>query len=201
MARPSAPLITVEALTSAALELVDADGDFSLPRLAKRLGVSASSIYHHVSGREEIIELMRRRVIEDTPRGPTEGLSWDDALRTLVRAYRDGFARHPRLAPLLVEQTVQDDLVIAMYEEIAQTLERAGLEGRDVLSAISTIDSFAIGAALDLAAPEVVWAPPGEGYPTLERALGFARPGAQRAEDAFEFGLAVLIEGLRARLG
>ncbi|WP_138416131.1 TetR/AcrR family transcriptional regulator C-terminal domain-containing protein [Sinomonas gamaensis] len=201
MARPSEPLITVEAVTDAALELVDESGDFSLPRVAKRIGVTQSSIYHHVKGRDEIVERMRRRIIETTPRTAVDGLSWDDALRTLVRAYRDGFARHPRLAPLLVQQTVQDDLVLGLYEDIALTLERAGFRGAEVLAAISTIDSFAIGAALDLAAPDVVWAPPGEGYPTLSRALSHAPAPAQRAEEAFEFGLDVLIEGLWARLG
>lgn len=200
MARPPAPLITLGAITDAALDLVDETGDFSLPRLAKRIGVSQSSIYNHVAGREEILELMRRRVLELSPRPPVDGLPWESALRTLVRSYRDGFARHPRLAPLLVLQTVMDTEVIAMYEELAQTLERAGFSGRDVLSAISTVDAFAIGAALDLAAPEVVWAPPSPGYPALVRALGHAPSGAQRAREAFEFGLDVLVAGLRGRL-
>ena len=43
MGRPPLPLISVEALTSAALELVDQTGDFSFPKLAKRIGVSQSS--------------------------------------------------------------------------------------------------------------------------------------------------------------
>jgi hypothetical protein len=79
-------------------------------------------------------------------------------------------------------------------------LERAGFTGADVLAAISTVDAFALGAALDLAAPEVVWAPPSPGYPALARALRHAPPAAQRARDAFEFGLDVLVAGLRGRL-
>jgi AcrR family transcriptional regulator len=200
LARPPAPLITIEAITEAALELVDQTGDFSLPKLARRIGVSQSSIYNHVAGREEILELMRRRVIELSPHAPVAGLPWDAALRTLVRSYRDGFARHPRLAPLLVLQTVVDTEVMALYEELAETLETAGFSGPDVLSAISTVDAFALGAALDLAAPEVVWAPPSSGYPALNRALRYARSGEQRARDAFEFGLDVLVAGLRGRV-
>ncbi|WP_427016309.1 TetR/AcrR family transcriptional regulator C-terminal domain-containing protein [Pseudarthrobacter sp. P1] len=69
-----------------------------------------------------------------------------------------------------------------------------------MVSALSTIDSFALGAALDLAAPEVVWAPPSDGFPTLKRALGHAGPAQQRGEDAFNFGLEILIAGLRSRL-
>ena len=67
MGRPLLPLISVEALTTAALELVDEGGDFSFPKLAKKIGVSQSSIYNHVSGRDEILELLRHRIITEEP--------------------------------------------------------------------------------------------------------------------------------------
>ncbi|MFJ5958551.1 TetR/AcrR family transcriptional regulator C-terminal domain-containing protein [Paenarthrobacter sp. NPDC092416] len=200
MPRPLVPLISIDALVSAALELVDEAGDFSLPKLAKRIGVSQSSIYNHVSGREEILELMRGRIIAESPYAVHEGQDWEAALRTVIRSYRDAFARHPRLAPLLVLQTVQESQVLSLYENLAVALEDAGFRGQDVVSAISTIDSFALGFALDLAAPDVVWAPPAEGYPTLSRALTYAGPSDQRGERAFDFGLEILIAGLRSRL-
>ncbi|MGO4248862.1 TetR/AcrR family transcriptional regulator C-terminal domain-containing protein [Micrococcaceae bacterium Sec5.1] len=200
MPRPLVPLISIDALVTAALELVDEAGDFSLPKLAKRIGVSQSSIYNHVSGREEILELMRGRIIAESPYTLHEGQDWEEALRVIVRSYRDAFARHPRLAPLLVLQTVQDDQVLALYENLAVALEKAGFQGQDVVSAISTIDSFALGFALDLAAPDVVWAPPVHGYPTLTQALTHAGPPDQRGEAAFDFGLEILVAGLRSRL-
>ncbi|MGO4587339.1 TetR/AcrR family transcriptional regulator C-terminal domain-containing protein [Paenarthrobacter sp. 2TAF44] len=200
MPRPLVPLISIDALVTAALELVDEAGDFSLPKLAKRIGVSQSSIYNHVSGREEILELMRGRIIAESPYTLHEGQDWEEALRVIVRSYRDAFARHPRLAPLLVLQTVQDDQVLALYENLAVALEKAGFQGQDVVSAISTIDSFALGFALDLAAPDVVWAPPVHGYPTLTQALAHAGPPDQRGEAAFDFGLEILVAGLRSRL-
>ncbi len=200
MARPLVPLISIDALVTAALALVDEAGDFSLPKLAKRIGVSQSSIYNHVSGREEILELMRGRIIAESPYALGDGEDWEAALRAIVRSYRDAFARHPRLAPLLVLQTVQDDQVLALYENLAVALEGAGFRGRDVVSAISTIDSFALGFALDLAAPDVVWAPPAQGYPTLTGALTQAGPPEERGEAAFDFGLEILIAGLHARL-
>lgn len=200
MPRPSVPLISIDALVTAALDLVDEAGDFSLPKLAKRIGVSQSSIYNHVSGREEILELMRGRIISQAPYELHEDQDWEDALRAIVRSYRDAFARHPRLAPLMVLQTVQDPQVLALYENLAVALEDAGFHGQDVVSAISTIDSFALGFALDLAAPEVVWAPPAEGYPALTQALTHSGPPAQRGNAAFDFGLEILVAGLRSRL-
>jgi hypothetical protein len=143
---------------------------------------------------------LRHRIITEEPYPPVDHSDWEAALRVLIRAYRDAFARHPRLAPLLVLQSITDPDVLGLYEDLALALEGAGFRGRDVVAAISTIDSFALGAALDLAAPEVVWDPPAEGYPTLKRALGNAGPSEERGGHAFDFGLDVIIGGLRARL-
>src|SRR5438128_11096293 len=116
MGRPLQPLISVEALTTAALQLVDETGDFSFPKLAKKIGVSQSSIYNHVSGRDEILELLRHRIITEEPYPAVDHADWEAALRVLIRAYRDAFARHPRLAPLLVLQSIPDPTVTGMYE-------------------------------------------------------------------------------------
>lgn len=198
MARPSQPLISIDAVVTAALELIDESGDFSLPKIARRIGVSQSSIYNHVSGREEILELVRGRITETGPLPPA-GTPWDEVLRQEIREYRESFARHPRTAPLMVMQTVRNPTVIAFYERLAEALEEAGFRGAEVASALAMIDSFAIGAALDLAAPGNAW----EVAPGVESALGRAAGVASglpdRAGTAFEFGLEILLDGLRRR--
>ncbi|UVJ40230.1 TetR/AcrR family transcriptional regulator [Arthrobacter sp. CJ23] len=199
MARPLTPLISIDAVVTAALELIDESGDFSLPKLAKRIGVSQSSIYNHVSGREEILELVRGRLLEESPLVVDADAGWADVLRAAIRAYRGSFARHPRTAPLMVMQTVRDPQAIALYERIAGALEAAGFEGADVASAIAMIDSFALGSALDLAAPGNVWEAASGSSPALGRAVESAAGLRNRADDAFEFGLEILIDGLRLR--
>lgn len=199
MARPLTPLISVDAVVTAALDLIDESGDFSLPKLARRIGVSQSSIYNHVSGREEILELVRGRLLEESPLVVADDAGWQDVLRAVIREYRESFARHPRAAPLMVMQTVRNPQTIALYERIAGALEEAGFEGADVASAIAVIDSFALGSALDLAAPVSVWeAQPGSS-PALGRAVEGAAGLENRADVAFEFGLEILIDGLRLR--
>ena len=48
---------------AAALQLVDRDGDFTMPGLARHLGVQVSSVYHHVpAGRAEVIERIGAQV-------------------------------------------------------------------------------------------------------------------------------------------
>ncbi|GAA3678271.1 TetR/AcrR family transcriptional regulator C-terminal domain-containing protein [Arthrobacter ginkgonis] len=199
MGRPKAPLLSREQVVAAALELVDAEGDFSFPKLAKSLGVSQSSIYHHVSGRAELVEMLRGAAFRAGDDSPSPNAPWHEKLRDAIRLYRAGFAQHPRLAPLLASTTVENPHILGMYEGIAAALAEAGFRGPDIVSAIGLVDSFAIGAALDLSAPDVPWRPSRGSYPALEEALAQAAPPVQRAEAAFEFGLETLIAGLRAR--
>ncbi|WP_426998162.1 TetR/AcrR family transcriptional regulator [Pseudarthrobacter sp. N5] len=103
MARPLKPLISVDAVVTAALGLIDETGDFSLPKLARRIGVSQSSIYHHVSGREEILELVRGRLLSENPYSVPADAGWEEALRQMIRSYRGSFARHPRAESMVVD--------------------------------------------------------------------------------------------------
>ncbi|MET3921770.1 TetR/AcrR family transcriptional regulator [Arthrobacter sp. UYEF20] len=199
MPRPRSPLLSVDAIVTAALVLVDEAGDFSFPKVARRLGVSQSALYNHIENREHIIELMRGRLFASQIPPRIESLPWEDALRALVRAYRDRFAAHPRLVPLLITQTVQDPGVVSFYEDIAVTLEGAGLGQGQIGAAIATIDYLALGAALDLTAPEVVWSPPEGQFPALHRAVANSGSVEERAEAAFVFGLELLVAGVRAK--
>ncbi|MUN63170.1 TetR/AcrR family transcriptional regulator [Kocuria sediminis] len=199
MARPRSPLLSVDAIVTAALALVDETGDFSFPKVARRLGVSQSALYNHIDNREHIVELMRGRVFAAPAPVDLENSPWEDALRALVRAYRGCTVAHPRLVPLLITQTVQDLGVIGIYEDMAVVLERAGLGREAVVPAISTIDYLVLGSALDLTAPEVVWAPPEGQYPVLSRAIAGLGSVEERADAAFSFGLEVLVAGVRTQ--
>ncbi|MFY0409709.1 TetR/AcrR family transcriptional regulator [Solicola sp. PLA-1-18] len=197
MARPSVPVLSVDKIAEAALAVVDSGGDLTMPGLASRLGVSASSLYHHVSGKAGVVEAMRGRVFAGLRFVAEPGEAWDDAARRLVRQYRDAFARHPRLIPMLTGHTVADPQVLAMYGSLAALLERAGFSGADLLHAITLVDSFTIGSALDVAAPEDVWDVTASD-PVLRAAVEAAPSGVERADEAFAFGLEAVLAGLRA---
>ena len=57
MARPRSPLISRETAIRAGLEVIDELGldAFSLPLLAKRLGVKAPSLYHHFRDKSDVL--------------------------------------------------------------------------------------------------------------------------------------------------
>lgn len=199
MPRPRSDLLSVELIVNAALKLVDETGDFSFPRIARELGVSQSSLYNRIESREHIIELLRAHLFVAIPAQPVADKPWQDAARILIRSYRDRFAQHPKLVPLLVTQTIRAPEVMGMYEDLAVTLERSGLAPEDIGPAIAVVDYFALGAALDATAPDEVWDLSPDQFPTLARAVGHSTSASERVDRAFEFGLQALLAGIEIR--
>ena len=197
MPRPRSPLLSVDAIVSAALSLVDSTGDFSFPRMARELGVSQAALYNYIDNREHIIELMRGRIFSDRTHLVTDNLPWEEALRALAREYRARLVGHPRLVPLLVTQTIQDLAVMGFYEDMATVLGNAGLDVSAIVPAITTVDYLALGSALDLTAPDDAWSAPDDRFPALSLAAAHLKTREERAEAAFEFGLEVLVRGVQ----
>ncbi|MGY0486904.1 TetR/AcrR family transcriptional regulator [Streptomyces sp. WG-D5] len=200
MGRPRTPLLDRERIATAALEIVDENGEFSVPQVARRLGVQAGSLYHHVDGRDDIVELLRERVCSAIDEAPlTTGLPWDEAIAGWARSYRAAFAAHPKAIPLLTTHPVRAPRVLAQYELGVALLLEAGFALPDVMPVIIALDNMVLGSALDMAAPDTMWEPSEEGAtPLLERALGAGPEG--RTDAAFELALAGFVAHCRALL-
>ncbi|MDN3311121.1 TetR/AcrR family transcriptional regulator C-terminal domain-containing protein [Microbacterium oryzae] len=198
MARPSAPLLSPEIIGDAGLALARAGKPFGVNAIARHLGVRPSSLYNHVDGMDEIVELMRGRLVQSYRVHPGGG-SWDEVVLAVLRSHRRMYADHPLLVPLLVGKTITHPGVIAAYDDLATVLVDAGFPESEILTVIAVIDAFAIGFGLDLASPDDVWQP-SEETRTLGRVLHGAAGGAERADRTFELGSAILLDSLRARL-
>lgn len=198
MARPRVPLLSEQRIADAAIELVDSGDAFGVNALARRLGVTPSSLYNHVDGRDGIIELMRgslgRRYLPEVPTG-----TWDEVVIQTMRGMRRLYAEHPAVVPLLVGKTITDDTVISSYDALSTALVEGGFPDDEVLAVVAVLDSFAIGFGLDFASPDEIWQPQGETR-TLGRLLEEAERGAPRSDRAFELGLELLLDSLRLRL-
>lgn len=200
MARPSKPKLNTEIIAKAALNLIDKHGEFTLPQLAKALSVSASSLYNHVQGKDEIVELMRGRAMSaiKLPDSPSD--DWQQTVREIATAYWESYSKHPRLIPLLTSHTVRDRTTLRVYDALAETFEQAGFEAGERLHAITIVDSFVLGSALDAAAPEVVWEADEDSSQAFKDALNDGLSESQRAEKTFAIGLDVILGGLATRL-
>ncbi|WP_420077496.1 TetR/AcrR family transcriptional regulator [Streptomyces sp. JL3001] len=188
MGRPRTPLLDRERITTAALELVDAQGEFSVPQIARRLGVQTGSLYHHVDGRDGIVELLRERVTEAIDAGTLDLRPWDTAMAAWARSYRAAFAAHPRAIPLLMTNPVRAPRVLEHYERAVTLLLDAGFRTADVMPVIIALENMVLGSALDLAAPEAMWEiADASATPRLAEAL--AALGDSRTDRSFDLAL------------
>ena len=200
MAQRRKRLLSTEVILDASLASIDATGRLTMADLAERLGVSASSIYHHLPGRAAIIEALRERLVAVIDPPPLDGSDWGGQISRWMRDYRRAFAAHPNLIPLVNEQTMTGGAALLGYEQVATLLRSAGVPVSEVVLWISVLDAYALGSALDLAAPDDVWCVDRDDLPVLTEAIRAAPAGRKRADEAFVVGLEALIASLRHRL-
>ncbi|MDX3696377.1 TetR/AcrR family transcriptional regulator C-terminal domain-containing protein [Streptomyces europaeiscabiei] len=202
MPRPRTPLLDRRRIGVAALRLADDQGVLTIPALARKLGVAPSALYHHVSGRDEIVSLMREELALETSPGDWDSSQpWEQALEEWSRSYRTAFATHPGAVPLLATVPLAEPFMHAMYEKVAELLLTAGFSASQVMPLINAMESFVLGSALDLVAPPVMVSDvTRETAPHLTAVLEDTPTDHRRAELAFDVGLRALITGFRALL-
>jgi AcrR family transcriptional regulator len=196
MGRPSTPRLSLHAIGHEALALLEEEGVLSLPRLAERLGVRQSAFYKHVSGRSDIVELARGALAE---RIPLPRLSGD--LDTLVHQVFDVLRRTyqtvPALLPLILVQPMTHPEALAVYDRIAAAFEAAGVPKHLVLPAVETLDSAAIGAALDALTIESMWTFTDDQAAAFPNLAGARDALSTRPVDRFGFLADTLAAGLK----
>ncbi|MGW0399567.1 TetR/AcrR family transcriptional regulator [Streptomyces sp. NPDC003002] len=197
MARPRTPLLDRERIATTALQLVAEHGEFSVPQIARALGVQTGSVYHHVDGRAGVVELVRERVCAEISDAPLALEPWDRALEEWARSYRAAFAAYPRAIPLLMTTPVRAPKVLDHYERAVGLLLTAGFGAELVMPLLTGLENLILGSALDLAAPEAMWEPSPR-TPLLARALATVGPG--RADAAFDLALAAFLAYARTLL-
>lgn len=203
MARPRTPRLNRDKIATAALALVDRHGDFTMPTLAKQLDVQVSSIYHHVpGGRDGVVELIRLTATDHIDGSAFDDRPWDEAFELWARSFLDAFRAHPAAIRLLASKPVRDQSLVAVYNSVAGGLLRAGVPDHQVYGVIVATESFLLGCALDLVAPETVTTADVDAgaSPELQEALDAAPAGVARAEQSYELGLEMFIAGVRALL-
>ena len=199
--RPSRSVLDRERIGAAALAVVDQTGDFTMPALARRLGVQTASLYHHVDGRAGVVELLREQIGAELDTSQLDQTPWTAALAGFFRSYRAVFAAHPRVVPLLTTTTIGAARTIAAYDSMVALLTGAGIPVDEAMAWLTACENFVIGSALDLAAPDVMWEiPEGIEAPHLAMALAAQRNPENRANNAFELGLATLLQSLEAHV-
>lgn len=150
MPRPKSPLISREAAVAAALGIIDENGldGFNLGLVAKRLSVSAPSLYHHFRDKNDILAEVARLILaqaEEPKRLPIN--DWREAQVSLSVAARRSILRHPKAAPLLLMFPPRH-LALRAYERSIRLFERRGVPKHLHMAIVNGLDSLVFGSAL-----------------------------------------------------
>jgi AcrR family transcriptional regulator len=192
-----------EQLVTAALAIVDEHGSEALTMrsLAARVHRQVSSLYNHVGSRDELIELVRARIVEDIDTSPFDAHPWDVALEAWARSYLTVFAAHPNLIRILATTPIRDVSTFEIYDVVIGALITGGWPLHEAVAVMRTVEAHVLGSALDLVAPSDMLAQssvPAE-LTMVHAALSPEYEESTSAAAAFELGIAALLAGLRTR--
>lgn len=140
-----------ERITAAAVRLLDADGiaAFSMRRLAAEVGVTAMSVYWHVSRKDEVLELALDAVHGELrlPDPDEESADWRAQLRELAYECRALCHAHPWVSGMLGTHLNIGPHARALAGAARGVLRRAGLPPHLLTGALSALFPFVFGFA------------------------------------------------------
>ena len=146
---------------AAAVTLADAEGvkALTMRRLAAGLGVEAMSLYHHLPGKNGLLDGLADTIIGEIDAavaalGPTDpGQAWRLRIRQRFLAARSVMLRHPWAPGLLGSRPPIPASLYAYYDAIVATLVEGGFSYHLAHRGLHAFGSLALGFAQEVFSP------------------------------------------------
>jgi TetR/AcrR family transcriptional regulator, tetracycline repressor protein len=211
--------VTRDAVVDAALTLL-ADGGLeavSFRRIAKALGVSGPTLYWHVENKRQLMDLMAEELVRRTGRsydGPEHGQPWWEWLRADAQRMFDALVATRDAPRVLAGNRPSPDSFAGIERVLSELVTAAGMTPGQAQQTLFAIGAYVIGSATEWqaeaerASTHPLPDPADEELnarraaaladkPTMLAAVNERLAGPFSA--TFEYGLDLLITGLRAR--
>lgn len=208
--RPRSSL-DLDRLVAAAVALADAEGltALSMRRVAGEIGVPVMTLYSHVPGRAELLDLMLDAVLGELY--PEEQVlttgNWRARVEGVVRANREFLIRHPWALHVGAGHPTPGPNLMRKYDLELRAIDGLGLSDLQMHQLVTLLTGFVRGtvATADERRPPAV--PDSyaarvfdtDRFPTAARVGPAARADlatAGAADRSFEFGLERLLDGI-----
>ena len=197
-----------------ALAIADQEGieAVTMRRLARDLGVEAASLYHHLDGKNQILDGLVDLVAAEVE--PPTSTGWRQAISQRAHNTRTTLRRHPWAVSLMASRTSPGPATLRLLDMGIRCFREDGFSVPLAAHAISVVDSYVHGFVLqevnlpfrdesELAAMtgSIMEAFPASEFPylfelTVEHVL---QPGYEYG-DEFESGLKVVLDGVAGLL-
>lgn len=145
--------LTVKAIVEAAMQIADSEGAdaLSMRNVAERLDVGTMSLYTHVPGKTELIDLMFDTAygelytsVDEPSQQPGD---WRDGLRFIARRNWELYIRHPWMLHIPPGRPVLGPHASLKYEAELRPLDGIGLSDLDMDAALTLILTHVEGCA------------------------------------------------------
>lgn len=138
--------LTRERIIGAASDVADRGGvaAVTMRSVAKELGVEAMSLYHHLAGKDALIDALVEHVFTQIHL-PDPGTSWRAALVARADSAREILTRHPWGLGLIESRRHPPASMIRHYDTMLGILRAGGFSVRDAVHAYSVVDSYVFG--------------------------------------------------------
>ncbi|GIF49965.1 TetR family transcriptional regulator [Asanoa ferruginea] len=99
---PAREPLSADKIVDAAFKVLDAEGldAVSMRRVADELNTGAASLYAHVANKEELLELIRERVLSEIQLPEPDPARWQQQLREVASEIQRAYANHRDIARL-----------------------------------------------------------------------------------------------------
>lgn len=212
--RGRAPL-TRESVIRAAVELADRQGiaALSMRALAQALKVEAMSLYHHVPGKEALLDGMVDLVFSEIY-APRVGGEWRQELRARSLSGREVLARHPWAIGLMDSRSGAGMETLRHHDAVIGCLRSAGFSLPLIAHAFAVVDAHLYGFMIQELSLPFDSSEELEGLAEsmldqqalaalphfAEFVQGHALQPGYSFGDEFEWGLDLVLDGLARRL-
>ncbi|GEC06718.1 hypothetical protein SSP24_43730 [Streptomyces spinoverrucosus] len=198
---PRRASLTTDAIATAALKVGDREGAkaMTMRRIAAELGCDPMALYRHFTDREALLDAVADLALADAP-DPRPDQPWDARLVAVLTSIRSAALRHPGIAAHVAGRPPLQRHGRRLGAAITGALAEAGLPPTDVIRATQALVAYlaaALAMGVQAGKPDARWrqlrdviselpdAPPGDALPVTG------------SDDQFEYGLGLLISGIR----
>ena len=210
------PPLSRDRIVQAALAIIDAEGldALNMRRVAANLDTGPASLYQHVAGKDDLLELCLDRVASKLEVPDPDPERWEEQVKVFVRSLYHALLEHRDLARASLGRIPTAPGTLVVMDRSLAVLRAGGLPDQVAAWASDLLSQYAVGSAYEQSIfRERLTTEEGERY---LRDLGdyFAALPADRfpnlvalagplmhtpdPDARFEFGLDVIVRGLAA---
>jgi AcrR family transcriptional regulator len=210
------PTHSVQEIVRAAIELADAQGitAVSLPKIARRVGLTANALYRYVGSKDELLVLLYDAGWGPPPKAPIRARTWRKGASAWAHAVIDGYRTRPWLLDVPIRSAPMTPYVLHWLEVFLQAMAASGLSAWDGVRCAQLLDGYARSIARlarDLSSSDGRSMPStaGAGFlsrmlqerglPILASTISIMTSGHHEAgalDDDVEFGLNRILDGI-----